>query len=202
MRDSKESVEARREEKRAARRTYKAIRNAILPEDKTGFDGLILRQLLDSVSYRYSGKILVYASIGSEVDTVQFCKKALADGRELYLPKSYPGGVMRFFAVNSMEELHEGAFGVAEPEERDEYAPSAGKADLCIVPGVCFDVYGYRVGYGKGYYDRFLAKFTGVSVGLAYEDCFCREKLPYEKRYDKPVDFVVTEKGMYSRVCP
>ena len=204
MRDSSRCVSEKRAEKKRMRQAYKAVRESLLPEDKARFDACIEKALLDSMSVRYSGKILAYASLASEVETIKFCRKVLAGGRELYLPKSYPGGILRFFAVGSLEDLQKGAFGVLEPEERVEkaYVPSLQKPDLCLVPGICFDVYGYRIGYGKGYYDRFLANFTGVSMGLAYEACVCRDALPIEKRTDKPVDFIVTEKGINKRVCP
>lgn len=204
MRDSSRCVSEKRAEKKRMRQEYKAIRESLLPEDKARFDACIEEALLDSMSVRYSGKILAYASLAGEVETTEFCRKVLACGRELYLPKSYPGGILRFFAVGSLEDLQKGAFGVLEPEERVEkaYVPSSQKPDLCLVPGICFDAYGYRIGYGKGYYDRFLANFTGVSMGLAYEACVCRDALPIEKRTDKPVDFIVTEKGINKRVCP
>lgn len=204
MRDSSRCVSEKRAEKKRMRQAYKAVRESLLPEDKARFDACIEEALLDSMSVRYSGKILAYASLAGEVETTEFCRKVLACGRELYLPKSYPGGILRFFAVGSLEDLQKGAFGVLEPEERLEkaYVPSLQKPDLCLVPGICFDVYGYRIGYGKGYYDRFLANFTGVSMGLAYEACVCRDALPIEKRTDKPVDFIVTEKGINKRVCP
>lgn len=99
------------------RQAYKAIREGLLPEDKARFDACIEKALLDSMSVRYSGKILAYASLASEVETMKFCRKVLAGGRELYLPKSYPGGIMRFFAVGSLDELEKGAFGVLEPRE-------------------------------------------------------------------------------------
>ena len=204
MRDSSRCVSEKRAEKKRMRQAYKAIRESLLPEDKARFDACIEEALLDSMSVRYSGKILAYASLAGEVETTEFCRKVLACGRELYLPKSYPGGILRFFAVGSLEDLQKGAFGVLEPEERVEkaYVPSLQKPDLCLVPGICFDAYGYRIGYGKGYYDRFLANFTGVSMGLAYEACVCRDALPIEKRTDKLVDFIVTEKGINKRVCP
>lgn len=204
MRDSSRCVSEKRAEKKRMRQAYKAVRESLPPEDKARFDACIEEALLDSMSVRYSGKILAYASLAGEVETMEFCRKVLACGRELYLPKSYPGGILRFFAVGSLEDLQKGAFGVLEPEERVEkaYVPSLQKPDLCLVPGICFDVYGYRIGYGKGYYDRFLANFTGVSMGLAYEACVCRDALPIEKRTDKPVDFIVTEKGINKRVCP
>ena len=202
MRESRQNVAERRAAKRQARSTYKDIRAGIPSESRKVFEARITETLLDCMSYRYCEKILAYASLSHEVDTKAFCQRALADGRKLYLPKSYADGVMRFFAVSRWEDLQKGAFGVLEPCEKEEYVPSVQKADLCLVPGICFDVYGYRIGYGKGYYDRFLTKFTGVSLGLAYEACFCRELLPIEKRTDKPVDFIVTEKGINKRVCP
>lgn len=201
MRDSLNAVERIRAEKRALRRQYKEIRASIAPEIKCENDRRMAALLEESLCVRYAKRILLYASFGSEPDTLAFAEKALNGGKRLYFPKSYPGGVMRFFEVKSLAELCPGAFGVLEPREdrANAYEPGVG-ADVCLVPGVCFDVYGYRIGYGKGYYDRFLSRFDGVTVGLAYADCLCAEPLAHEKRYDKYVDFILTEGGITPRV--
>lgn len=63
---------------------------------------------------------------------------------------------------------------------------------LCIVPGLCFDAEGYRLGYGKGYYDRFLSAFRGVTVGICYTAC-TQWRLPHG-RYDRQIQLLITEK--------
>lgn len=202
VRDS--SMAAREElrtEKRRLRAQYKALRASLSPEDRCRMDKQMLAELSRSMCVRYAKSILVYASFGSEPDTWSFSEHMLACGKKLYFPKSYPGGVMRFFRVNALSELQKGAFGVLEPDEGAEpYVPGPG-ADVCLVPGVCFDVYGYRIGYGKGYYDRFLSSFPGVSIGLVYSELLLAKPLAREKRYDRCVDFILTEKGTRARVC-
>ena len=104
---------------------------------------------------------------------------------------------MRFFKVNSINELeNKGMFGIKEPSEyAEEYVPEH-TAALCLVPGLCFDKRGFRIGYGKGYYDRFLSKFKGISAGLVYSGCISAEPIAFEKRYDKSVDIIFSEKGV------
>ncbi len=201
MRDSLSAVEQIRAEKRALRKKYKEVRNSLSPEIRRENDLRMAALLEKSLCVRYARRILTYASFCSEPDTLVFAEKALSRGKRLYFPKSYPQGVMRFFEVKSLDELQSGAFGVLEPreDEANAYEPGVG-ADVCLVPGVCFDGYGYRIGYGKGYYDRFLSRFDGVTVGLAYADCLSVEPLAHEKRYDKPVDFILTERGIEPRV--
>lgn len=160
-------------------------------------DKKIEELLLKSASYRYTKKILLYASAKGEPDTMNFASKAILDGRELYFPKSYAKGVMRFFKVSDLGKLTAGKFGILEPsEDSEEYSESISGTDLCIVPGLCFDLCGYRIGYGKGYYDRFLSGFSGVTVGLTYSLLLSDNPLPREKRYDKSVDVIITERGI------
>ena len=88
--------------------------------------------------------------------------------------------------------LKNGLYGVLEPDpSRSRPALSGGNA-LCIVPGLGFDSKGYRLGYGKGYYDRFLSGFHGITVGLCYSAC-TKWMLPHGY-YDRPVDILITEK--------
>lgn len=188
-----------RTKKAALRKQYKYIRAAV--ENREEKDGLITSNVLASMSYKYCKKILLYSSFGTEPDTWNIAKKALDDGKEVYFPKSYEGGIMKFFKIESLEDLQEGKFGIKEPSDKNqEYIP--GKSDeLCIVPALCFDKDGYRIGYGKGYYDRFLSKFRGISAGIAFSDCISQTPVAYEKRHDKKVDIIISEKGLELIVC-
>ena len=187
-----------RQAKAVIREEYKEKRALLSDKIKQNSTRLISMYLLESVSYKYCKNILIYSAKKNEVDTYIIANRALEDKKNVYFPKSYPKGLMRFFKVTDIDALHSGKLGIKEPEEtvQNEYILSCESTDLCIVPAVCFDTYGYRIGYGKGYYDRFLAKFRGITVGLCFKDCIYHDKLPFEKRYDKAVDIVISEKGL------
>lgn len=185
-----------RAQKSSLRKQYKKIRSEISAEERSELDKKMTETVLKSQSYRYSKSILLYSAIGSEPCTASIAECALADGKAVYFPKSYDGGIMRFFRVHSLSELKEGMYSIKEPPEAaEEYTPN-GTAELCIVPGVCFDTNGYRIGYGKGYYDRFLSKFKGIAAGFAYSKLIYSGEIAHEKRYDKAVDLIFTEKGV------
>ena len=99
---------------------------------------------------------------------------------------------MDFYYIQSIEDLAPGMFGVLEPEANPEHLYDERDGGLCIVPAFSYDWQGYRLGYGKGYYDRFLSRFEGNIVGICYSDCVQRT-LPHG-RYDRPVELLVTEK--------
>lgn len=183
--------------KTALRKKYKKIRADITSSEKSGLDSAITDIVLGSMSYKYAKTILLFSSVGSEPDTDHIAVKALADGKRVFYPKTYEGGIMKFYRINDLSDLQKDTrFGIKEPSETaEEYIPE-GTAELCIVPGLCFDKNGHRIGYGKGYYDRFLAKFKGISAGLTYFGCIAEEPLAFEKRYDKSVDLIFTEKGV------
>ena len=186
-----------RAKKSALRKKYKQIRSNIVASGKAELDEAIIKTVLGSMSYKYCKTVLLFSSIGSEPETEAIATYALADGKRVFFPRTYDGGIMKFYRINDISELQKNArFGINEPsEEAEEYAPDS-TAELCIVPGLCFDKNGHRIGYGKGYYDRFLSKFKGVSAGLTYSVCISDEALAFEKRYDKSVDLIFSEKGV------
>jgi len=103
---------------------------------------------------------------------------------------------MKMHLIGSMEDLEEGAYGILEPYSNLPVLEDTTNA-ICIVPAFCNDYRGYRVGYGGGYYDRYLSTFQGVKIGVNYSDCV-RPKL-IGGRYDVPVDLLVTD--CYLRRC-
>ena len=93
----------------------------------------------------------------------------------------------------SKGELARGSYGICEPTgERELFGD---ENTLCVVPAAVFSKDGYRIGYGKGYYDRFLADFKGISVGFSY-DATLVDSLPFDE-YDARLDMIITEKGVY-----
>ncbi len=186
-----------REVKKALRQEFKTIRRSFLPDDKGSRDGKILQKLTALPEYRESPLLLTYVSTAIEVDTHRLIEQAVSDGKRVAVPWCVPGKVeMKFFYVNALSELAPGTFGVLEPvpEKAEELPLTTGMLlhSFCVLPGLGFDLEGYRLGYGKGYYDRFLSRYPGVTAGVCYTACL-KTQLPHG-RYDRRADILVTEK--------
>lgn len=171
------------------RAEFKIKRAAI--ENKSEKDRLICCNFLSSELYVNSNDILCYCSAGSEIDTSLILSNVLKDGKRLFLPKCTDNrGNMIFYQVKDLSLLKVGMFGIKEPSESGEPFVNGVNA-VCVVPGLSFDHLGHRLGYGGGYYDRFLEKFTIKSAGLCYNKLISDE-LPAEE-HDLPVDYIFTE---------
>ena len=161
--------------------------------EKRHADAEIARRLLDSDIYKASDTLLCYISSEIEVDTLVIVTGALSDGKAVYVPKCGEGNAMSFFRIFSMNDLHAGAYGILEPDDTAENAQEyKGDAAICIVPGLSFDMHGDRLGFGMGFYDRFLAGSPQLyTVGLCYHSCIM-DKLPSEET-DIKVKRIITE---------
>ena len=180
-----------RECKSDVRNTYLKVRSALSEEQRHSASCAIFARLTASVSYRHARTLYAYAAIGAEVSTQQIIEHALAVGKTVMLPVSdRQTYAMRFYPIDGISQLVPGAYGIPEPLSRAEI-PVPDALTMCIVPAVAFDRSGYRIGYGKGYYDRFLKDFGGVKIGLCYDECLT-DKLPRGK-YDTAADAVVTQ---------
>lgn len=181
-----------RELKIQLRRGYRDKRLQLSAEEKQWRDDAIALNVQRLWQYRQSDTLLTYVSTPSEVDTVQIMQQAWVDGKRVAVPYCIPDTrEMEFYIIHSLDELHDGAFGVREPMPSEARQLTDLSKGLCLVPAFCYDRHGYRLGYGKGYYDRFLARFGGYRVGLCYRDCI-RHTLPHG-RFDCTVDTIVTE---------
>lgn len=175
------------------RKKYRAIRENMNPKEKKFMDERILHKLSSLSEYKRNRDILVYVSKKIEVSTYEIMCDAWKKGKRVAVPRcNTDDRSMDFYYIRSMEDLEKGAFGLYEPikEKCEIYKTFLG--GLCIVPGFCFDQNGYRLGYGHGYYDRFLQKFRGIKVGICYSNCM-KFYLPKGK-YDRPVDILVNDK--------
>ena len=162
-------------------------------EIKDERDEAISQQVRRLWQYQNHAILLVYVSTAIEVDTFRIIRNALADGKKVAVPRCVPDTRnMEFYYIDSTDDLSPGMFGVLEPTVNPERLYHECDGGLCIVPAFSYDWSGYRLGYGKGYYDRFLSRFEGNIVGICYSDCVQRS-LPHG-RYDRPVELLVTEK--------
>lgn len=184
--------------KDALRTSFKRLRTALSSEERARIDAAIAQRVCNAPEFQNAQVIASYLSFGAEVETRGIIERAWREGKTVALPRCVPASrCMRWYLVDSFEGLERRAFGMQEPAEDParEIDPAAKKGVLAIVPALAIDEQGFRLGYGGGYYDAFLAGFSGVSV------CLCREAQVVEnlaalgarERYDIPVDAVVTE---------
>ncbi len=185
-------------EKASIREAVLAERIALAPDLRREADETMVARFLQLATFRFAEVILLYAPIKAEPDVMLLCEAAKRAGKQLAFPRCCPETcTMTYGIVSSPDELVEGAYGIREPGPKAEiYRPAPHKHDICLVPAVCFDKKGYRIGYGKGYYDRFLSDFGGTSVGFVLHR-FLRDTLP-RGRYDRTVDLIITEKGVFT----
>ena len=177
--------------KKQLRSFYKQQRRCMDKSVKTDLDAKIAQKLLDSEMYKACDDLLVYVSFGIEVDTLEIIRQAFAE-KNVYCPRCVEGtNIMEFYKVSSFADLQQGSYGILEPQINSDTLNGFGKNAICVVPALSYDKKGYRLGFGKGYYDRFLSGFDGVSVGICYDNCLIDE-LPSDK-FDICVDHLITE---------
>lgn len=185
------------ESKVQLRKRIKAKRNALSENERTSYSAQICNRLVEQSWYANAHMILVYSAIQSEADLSLFCAQARKDGKILYFPKVF-GEEMEFFRIDDTAQLENGAFSVMEPNI-EEFALSSYQADVgapVLVPGVAFSERGERIGYGKGYYDRYISAHPELfPVGICFS-CQLLEEIPAESQ-DVAMRQVVTEKQAY-----
>jgi 5-formyltetrahydrofolate cyclo-ligase len=148
------------------------------PDERAEKSKLILKMLVGTDEYRNAENILTYVSTGSEVETIEFIKLCLADGKNTFVPKVY-GSEMKFIRINSLDELAEGYYGILEPKQDEPVWDDKGYSGeestttaktLCIMPGLAFDNHFNRIGYGGGFYDKFLQKHLNIfRIAICFE---------------------------------
>jgi 5-formyltetrahydrofolate cyclo-ligase len=165
------------------------------PADRAGYDAAITRQLIDTAMYREADLLLTYVSTPEEAGTHALIQAALAQGKRVAVPRCVDGTrEIRFQRIGSLGELVPRTFGVMEPPPNPDAQVADFARSICILPGLAFDRRGYRLGYGGGYYDRFLAGYEGGTVGLCYSRCMMEHF--HHGRFDVPCGCVITEKAL------
>ena len=178
-------------EKSELRKHYKKIRMQMPLKDKCDKDIRIFENFMALDEYKKSKDVLVYVSSYIEVDTHRIINKCFQDGKRVFAPRCVPdSNDMNFYEIKSFDDLEQGAFGIYEPKQKCIRIESFEKA-CCIVPALAYDQSGYRLGFGKGFYDKFLSNFNGKQIGICYSSCICG-CLPHEK-HDVAIEIVVTD---------
>ncbi|MCM1333633.1 MAG: 5-formyltetrahydrofolate cyclo-ligase [Bacteroides sp.] len=170
------------------RRELLLRRRSMDKSTKKEYDDSIHTKLTELIRATEPRAILSYLSTELEVGTIEFLREMILLGKAVYAPRC-ENGIMRFFRLYDLSALKKGAFGIPEPSGSEEFF--GGRDSVCITPALMFSRDGYRLGYGGGYYDRFLGDYDGLSVGICY-DSFIGE-IPREA-FDRPVRLLITEK--------
>ncbi len=161
---------------------------AIPQEQKQAMDQALTERLLQYPFYQEAKIIATYLSFPHEFQTQKLIEQALKDGKKVLIPKTYPKGRMDF-VVYDPQQLVKTSFGLLEPQGNLEVV-DASQIDLIHVPGLAFTIRGYRIGYGGGYYDRYLEQFTGHTLSTVYP-CQIRDFSP--ENHDIPVQEVLID---------
>lgn len=171
------------------------LRDQIPPAALGAISAVATRRLVESDEFTRAEILLCYAgSKGSELDTKPLMEQALAAKKQVLVPITRSGGVMHWSRLKDLSDLKITPRGILEPHPQaiDLVEPEGG---LCIVPGVCFRSDGHRIGFGGGYYDRFLSQFHGIALALAPEALFGID-FPVEP-HDRAISAVFTETAVH-----
>ena len=178
--------------KKEIREKYIRIRNSLEKNKIYENSRFITKKVLDLDVFKKYENILIYSSIGSEVYTKEMINNLLKT-KNVFLPKVISSGQMEFFKINSLNDLKIGKYNILEPRTKIKYEK---QKSIVIVPGVAFSKSKYRIGYGGGYYDRFIKENKkNLYIGI----CFDEQITEFDKfeEYDQKMDIVITKSFVY-----
>lgn len=182
------------ETKTEIRRRILKMRNALTAEERDRAAFRLRERILGHPWFSLSNIILCYADYGSEIGTRDLIRAALTAGKKVFLPK-VEGEDMAFYRIRDLSELVQGYKGIPEPVgDTERYLAGSGQGEktLLLMPGVAFDRHGNRIGYGKGFYDRFLAdhiQLQGRTIAVGYQ-CQMLEEVPAEETDIRPCQVI------------
>ena len=182
-------------DKKLTRQTFLKQRRAYNIAEKTSAEQRMLEYLQDWEVIKQAEKIHIFISKADEPDTTLIIESAWKSGKTVAVPCLLPGTFELFHSkLESFDNLFSGALGVLEPSPEVRIKMNPESFDLVIIPGVAFDRSGGRLGYGKGYYDRFLEQTCAFLLAIAF-DFQVIEKVPTEK-HDVLMNGILTEDGI------
>ena len=189
-----EKARSSHSERADIRQLHKRLRAQMSSDEVTEKSRRICEKLAAETWYRECDVIYGYYPLGNEVDCRSILEQALADGKRVALPRMAEHCRMDFYEITSLEQVSEGGFHVMEPI--DACPLTQEMQAVVLVPGVVFDTSGNRYGYGKGYYDRYFARFPELyKVALAYENQM--EQMLEVLDTDVKMDCVCTESQIH-----
>lgn len=181
------------EQKKLLRKVMLQKRKTLSDSETAVKNSAITEKLLELEKVQSAELILPFVSARGEVGTREFISKCLEAGKTVAVPRCIDGSNMEFCVIHTFDDLEKGMYGIDEPKQHCEIIKAENAQNsVLIVPALCFNPDGYRLGYGKGYYDRFISRYKGYTVGVCYSE-FMTDDIPVDE-YDRCVDIVITEK--------
>ena len=181
------------EQKKLLRKVMLQKRKELSDSETAVKNSAITEKLLELEKVQSAELILPFVSARGEVGTREFISKCLEAGKTVAVPRCIDGSNMEFCVIHTFDDLEKGMYGIDEPKQHCEIIKAENAQNsVLIVPALCFNPDGYRLGYGKGYYDRFISRYKGYTVGVCYSE-FMTDDIPVDE-YDRCVDIVITEK--------
>lgn len=185
-------------DKKSFRKLIIQKRNEMSILEKNSLSNQVIERLVSTKEYNKAKNIFVFVSTEDEIFTHDFIKNSIKFGKSIYIPFVDSGKKLMYASkLESFDDLEIGFYDILSLPESKLDIVNPEKLDLVIVPGLVFGKNFYRIGYGGGYYDKYLSNpnITAVKIGICYEfQVF--EKVDYNK-YDIPVDIIITEKEKY-----
>ena len=187
------SEDSVKDKKKQLRDSFTELRKSLNQEIVLEKSRKILKKLIELESYRNAEIIHTYISMNdrNEVNTHELIETALQQGKSVVVPRIEDENRLSHHKIQGLDDLKTNDWGVPEPRGKADTKPA--DPDLILVPMVSGDKYKNRLGYGKGYYDRFLKETVGVKVGLLFDIQVYDHVLPTDK-YDVPLDLLITER--------
>ena len=183
-------------EKQRLREERLVARETLSEQERARLDDCITQKLLATPEYAEAATVLTYVSVSSEVSTRMFIERALREGKTVAVPRCLPGHRLEFVAITSLDQLVPAPFNLLEPAKDLSALTEVQMSNaICIVPALLVDTKGHRLGYGAGFYDRFLSTYSGKKICLVYQHNLSKTELPHTE-FDVPVDMVITESGV------
>lgn len=181
--------------KNELREAMKSERRSLSPEFIKAASGNISDTIIHLPCLKNAKHIMIYLSAFKEPDTFKLIEILLGDGKEISVPISNTDtSTITPSLLKSLDALKKGAYGIYEPEEI--ICVPTDTIDIALIPGIAFSKAGDRLGFGKGYYDRFLEEFGGVKIGIGYDFQIC-DTIPVSE-HDIKMDMIITEKRIYN----
>ena len=182
--------------KNQLRSYYKNMRNGMSDSERRQKSADICANIINWAVFQRAQCVMCYTPFGSEADISGVMAHILNSGKTLFLPvTTSKDGDMVAVCLDSIDTLRKGNFGIMEPELCDIAPPES--IDLILTPGLAFNRKGYRIGYGKGYYDRYLPQcVNAITAGIAYDIQMCGDA--FESAIDIAVRHVVTNDGIFN----
>ena len=192
--------------KQQLRKLILQLRNELAAEEHEKKSQKITNNLISHIRFQEADQFLLFSSFRSEVDTTEIIQQSLKTGKPVYLPKVM-GKEMNFYRIASMEDLKEGYQGIREPEEKlsTQFVSQQEKKVFVLMPGAVFDKEGGRIGYGGGYYDKFLKNLEAAilpenlcKMAVAFECQMVETGIIDKEEHDIRPDYIVTEKRIWT----